>query len=140
MSTDTSFSISAEDEAAVQAVPGRVIAAWADNDADAFAAVFTEDGSMILPGDVYLTGRDAIRSYMTQAYAGPYQGSRVFGRPLAVKHLDDGLALVITQGGVLAPGEVDVPSERAVRASWLLARQDSEWLITAYQNTPVPAS
>lgn len=126
-------------EAAVQEVPGRVMAAWASNDADAFAEVFTEDASLILPGDVYLTSREEIRSFMTAAFAGPYKGTRVFGKPVAVKPLGADAVMMITQGGVMAPGETEVAPERAIRATWVLSRQPSGWLVTAYQNTPVAA-
>jgi uncharacterized protein (TIGR02246 family) len=130
---------SPEDVAAVQQVPARIVAAWADNDADAFADVFAVDGSLILPNDVYLKSREEVRLFMKQAFAGPYAGTRVYGQPLAAKFLADGVALVITQGGVLQPGEEEVAPERAIRASWLLVKQDEEWLLTAYQNTPVQA-
>src|SRR5437763_9904928 len=37
-----------EDEKAVLTVPMRIQAAWAANDADAFAAVFTDNGSLLM--------------------------------------------------------------------------------------------
>ncbi|MEK8107737.1 SgcJ/EcaC family oxidoreductase [Micromonospora sp. M12] len=135
MSNSTTLPLSAEDEAAVRDVPQRIIAAWAAHDADAFAATFTEDGSMILPG-VFHLGRDEIRGFMTQAFAGPYRGTRVTGSPTAVKVLAEDTVLVLTEGGVLAPNETEPAAERAVRASWLLVRRDGRWLLTAYQNSP----
>lgn len=123
------------DHSAVFAVPERIIKAWANNDADMFAETFTEDGSLILPG-VHLTSREEIRAYMTAAYAGPFRGTRVFGEPIGVKYLGDTAAIVVTRGGVLAPGDEEVAPERAIRATWVLSKQDKEWLITSYQNTP----
>lgn len=127
--------MSDDDAQAAQKVIGRIVSAWAKNDADAFADTFTEDGSLILPG-VFLESRDKIRAFMTQAFAGPYKGTNVTGQPLMMKPLADGV-LVITQGGVLMAGETQVAPERAIRASWLLSRKSPEWLIYAYQNTPV---
>jgi uncharacterized protein (TIGR02246 family) len=126
-----------DDVTAIQNVPARIVTAWAENDADAFAAVFAEDGSLILPGDVYLTSREQVREFMAAGFAGPYKGSKVYGEPLAVRPLDGDYALIITRGGVLMPGETEVAAERAIRASWLLTKQGSDWLIAAYQNTPV---
>ncbi|WP_326846091.1 SgcJ/EcaC family oxidoreductase [Streptomyces kaniharaensis] len=61
------------------------------------------------------------------------------GQPLAAKFHGPDFALVVTQGGVLAPGETEVAGERAIRATWMLARQDGGWLIAGYQNTPIHA-
>ncbi|MEU5725670.1 MULTISPECIES: SgcJ/EcaC family oxidoreductase [unclassified Micromonospora] len=136
---DIDAALDNETAAAIQAVPGRIVQAWADNDGAAFAAAFAEDGTLILPG-VFLTGRKEIQGFMSQAYAGPYKGTNVTGTPLAVKQLGEGAALVITQGGVLQPGETEVAPERAIRATWTLVKQGPDWLITAYQNTPLRAS
>ena len=135
MSRNDATALTTEDEKAVREVPNRIMDAWAAHDADAFAAAFTQDATMILPG-VYQQGREAIRGFMAQAFAGPYRDTRVTGTPVALKPLSPGAVLVLTQGGVLAPGEQEPSAERAVRASWLLAKEDGEWLLTAYQNTP----
>ncbi|HEV2450803.1 MAG TPA: SgcJ/EcaC family oxidoreductase [Streptosporangiaceae bacterium] len=127
------------DVAAAQKVMQRIVDAWAAHNGDAFAEVFTPDASLILPGDVYLKNREEIRQYMTKGFAGPYRGTQVTGVPVNVRLLRPDVALLLTDGGVLAPGETEVAPERAVRAAWLLAKQNGDWLITAYQNTPKSA-
>lgn len=128
------------DQAAAVEVPQRIVAAWAEHDHDAFADLFTENAHLILAGDIFLQGREAIRTFMAQAYAGPFKGTRVTGDPLAAKFHGPDFALVVTQGGVLAPGETEVARERAIRATWMLARESGgEWRIAGYQNTPIHA-
>ncbi|MDO8145896.1 MULTISPECIES: SgcJ/EcaC family oxidoreductase [unclassified Isoptericola] len=116
-------------------VPARIIRAWAAHDADAFADVFTEDGTMILPGS-FATGRAAIREFMQRAFAGPYRGTQVSGTPFQVRYLSQDIALMLTEGGVARAGADAVADDDAVRASWLLVREDQGWKLAAYQNSP----
>jgi len=125
------------DEAALATTNQKMIAAWAENDADAFAGIFTEDATMILPGDVHLTSRDEIRTFMEKAYAGPYAGIKVTGRPLSVRRLSNAVAVLTTVGGVLPAGAEELPTEREVRATWVLRKVGTEWLIFAYHNSPI---
>jgi uncharacterized protein (TIGR02246 family) len=136
VTSTTSSGASASDQAAAAAVPQRIVAAWASYDAEAFASVFTEDGTMILPGQ-YRKGHDEIRSFMAAAFAGPYQGTQVTGEPIDVRFLGADSAVVITQGGVLARGETEVPADRAVRAMWVLSKRGGQWQLAAYVNTPL---
>ncbi|SEF33259.1 conserved hypothetical protein [Amycolatopsis pretoriensis] len=137
MSTSNGTSTVATEQAAAAAVPQRIVAAWAGNDAKAFSEVFTEDGTMALPGGIFVKGRAAIQEFMAAGYAGPYKGTRVHGDPVDIRFLGEEAAVVVTVGGVLAPGETEVSPERAVRAIWVLAKQDGAWQLAAYQNTPL---
>jgi uncharacterized protein (TIGR02246 family) len=131
----TTSAISSTDQAEITAVPARMVAAWAEHDADAFADLFTQDGTLVLPG-VYQKGRNEIREFMATAYAGPYQGTRVTGSPIDVKVLADGAVALLTVGGVLAPGETELSDQAAIRASWILVRRDGRWQLAVYQNCP----
>jgi uncharacterized protein (TIGR02246 family) len=126
---------SAADKAAAVAIPQRIVTAWANHDADAFAAVFTEDGSMVLPG-LCKKGRSEIRSFMAEAFSGSYKGTQVTGQPLDVRFFGDESGVIVTEGGVLAPGDTTVAAERAIRASWVVVKQDAKWQLAAYHNCP----
>jgi len=121
--------------AAVAAVPGKIIAAWTAHDAQAFAEVFTADGTMILPG-LYQKGRENIAAFMGAAFQGPYRGSQVTGTPIDLRFLTDDTAVVITKGGVVPAGETELPEGATVRATWVVVKQNGEWLLAAYQNCP----
>lgn len=121
--------------AEIAAVPGRLVSAWAANDAEAFSQLFTQDGTLILPG-VYQKGRDDIRKFMEAGYAGPYKGTTVTGTPLDIKPLGTDAVALLTVGGVLEPGEKEVSTKQAIRAAWILVRDDGTWRLAVYQNCP----
>ncbi|MBV2156598.1 SgcJ/EcaC family oxidoreductase [Kitasatospora sp. SUK 42] len=125
-----------EQEKDVLSVPLRLVAAWARNDAEGVADSFTEDGILILPGDVLKRGREEIRVFMAAAYAGPFKGTGVTGAPVDVRFASDDVALIRTHGGILAPGETEIAEELAVRSTWVVVRTDGEWRLAAYQNSP----
>jgi uncharacterized protein (TIGR02246 family) len=117
-------------------VPLRLVAAWAKNDASGVAGVFTEDGILILPGDVFKNGQDEIRSFMAAAYAGPFKGTGVTGKPVDVRFVGDDVAQLRTHGGILAPGQTEIEPELAVRSTWVCVKRDGQWRLAAYQNSP----
>jgi uncharacterized protein (TIGR02246 family) len=131
---------SSADLAAVVGVVHGIVAAWAEHDADAFAAVFTEDGTMVLPGDVYKRGRGEVRGFMAAAFQGPYRGTQVTGQPLGIRFISADVAVMITEGGVLAPGETEVAPERQIKATWVVVRQGAGWQLAAYHNSPSKAA
>jgi uncharacterized protein (TIGR02246 family) len=90
---------------------------------------------MILPG-LYRKGRDDIRAFMADAFAGPYRGTSVTGDPLELRFLTGESGVLVTLGGVLAAGETEVSTERAARTSWVVVKQDQEWLLALYHNAP----
>lgn len=123
------------DKAAVAGLTQRMVSAWSSHDADAFADLFVESGTMILPG-VFRSGREQIRAFMAGAFANEYKGSQVTGQPLDLRFLTPDVAALLTEGGVLAPGDIEVTGDRAIRATWLAVKHDGEWRLAGYQNTP----
>jgi uncharacterized protein (TIGR02246 family) len=122
------------DAAAAAAVLQRIVRAWADQDGAAFANVFTAEGTMVLPG-LYLKGRDDIRDAMSAAFTGPYKGTQVTGDPLDVR-VDGDLGIIVSYGGVIPADEPSLPDDSAIRATWVVVREDGDWRLAAYQNSP----
>lgn len=125
----------AGDQAAVAFIPRHLAATWQARDADAFADVFTETGTLILPG-VFCKGRRAIGSFIAAAFAGPYYGTRLTARPISIEFFGAQAALLITEGGIVRPGETEAADDWAVRASWTVVKHDSGWSLASYQNSP----
>jgi len=124
------------DAGAIAALTQKVSSSWAAGDADTFASVFVDDGTMILAG-VYCAGRDEVRDFMAKAFDGPYKGTQVTGTPISIRKLGPDVALLLSDGGVIEAGGTEVTEDSQIRASWLAVRQDDgQWLLAAYQNTP----
>ena len=92
-----------------------VYEAWEANDAEAFVADYLDDASVVQLG-VYKKDRQEIRSTMAGGFAGPLKGSRVIDQPRDVRFLNEDTAIVISEGGIVFPGQNAVPSEGTVRA------------------------
>jgi uncharacterized protein (TIGR02246 family) len=126
-------------ETAILQVLTNVYDAWDAHDADAFVAEYTEDASAILPGS-YRSSRDEIRENMRDAFSTYLKGSTTTNKVLDVRFLNEDAAIVITETGVLFPGESAVPDDRLAIASWVLTRREGRWLLAAYQNSPAVAN
>ena len=103
--------------------------------AEAFVADYTDDASVVQPG-VYKKDREEIRATMAAGFAGPLNGSRVAARPVDVRFLTGDTAIVVSEDGIIFPGQDAVASERLVRATWVLVRRDGGWRIASYHNSP----
>jgi uncharacterized protein (TIGR02246 family) len=125
------------DERAALTIGLRIQAAWAANDADAFAAVFAENGSLLMRDD-QLTSRAEIRAYMARGFAGPFRGARVTGWPLEVRFLDDDVAFLVTQGGIVLPTDGQLLPQREIRAVWVIVRRaPGDLELLSHQSSPV---
>lgn len=121
------------DTHAVHDVLARLYRAWAD--ADAFAALYCDDATVVMPGVLHL-GRAATREYMAAAFAGPLRGARGVDDPQNVRIIEGDTAIVVSAAGILMAGEEELPRERERLATWVLTKTDGRWLIAAYTNTP----
>jgi hypothetical protein len=69
--------------------------------------------------------------------SGPLKGSRVIDTPQDVRFVNDETAIVVSEGGILFPGETICPADRMVRATWVIAKRDGRWFVAAYHNSPL---
>ncbi|MFF4214496.1 SgcJ/EcaC family oxidoreductase [Streptomyces sp. NPDC001796] len=124
-----------QDETAISTVLEALYKAWEANDADAFVADYTEDATAILPGS-FRQGREGIRQSMAGGFAGPLKGTKTYNKQIGVRFLGQDGAIVVSESGILFPGETELPAERLVYATWVLEKRDGRWLIAGYHNSP----
>jgi uncharacterized protein (TIGR02246 family) len=125
-----------EKEKAILTVPQLIKEGWARNDGDFFADNFVENGSLLMQ-DEQLTSREQIREFMTAGFAGIYKGARVDGWPLEIRFLADDVAFVVTQGGIILPGETEIAPQREIRAVWIIVKRGDAWKLMSHQSSPV---
>src|ERR1700722_1199621 len=99
------------DQLDVLAVIKAGYSAWEANDADEFVAVYLDDATVVQPG-VHKKNRQEIRATMAAGFGGPLKGSRVVDTPQDVRFVNDETAIVVSEGGIVFPGESACPSDR----------------------------
>lgn len=127
-----------EDETAIQTILDDSYRAWAAGDAAGMVADYTADATAIMPGSLR-DGRDAIHESMAQAFAGPLKATSIYSKQHGLRFVGDGTAIVVSESGILFPGQTEVPDEGKVNATWVLEKRDGSWKIAAYHNSAVRA-
>ena len=113
----------------------RMYAAWTAADADAFAAEYTDDATVVLPGTFH-QGRAAVRDFMANAFTGRLKDTRGIDEPQDIRLVGKDTAIVVSKNAVLMAGEQDAPADRQRVGTWVLTRQDGRWLVAAFTNAP----
>ncbi|WP_020388496.1 SgcJ/EcaC family oxidoreductase [Kribbella catacumbae] len=126
------------DEAAIQAVLADSYKAWEAGDAAGMVANYAEDATAIMTGSLG-DSRDVIRESMAMAFEGPLKGSSTYNKQLSLRFVGRDAAIVISESGILFPGQTEVPESGKVNATWVFEKRDAQWLIVAYHNSPVLA-
>ncbi|WP_412538830.1 SgcJ/EcaC family oxidoreductase [Longispora sp. K20-0274] len=128
----------AADVAAIQAVLVASYKAWEAGDADGMVAHYTEDATAIMTGSLR-GSRDVIRESMALAFAGPLKGTSTYNRQLSLRFVGRDAAIVVSESGILFPGQTEVADAGKVNATWVLEKRGGQWLIAAYHNSPALA-
>lgn len=129
----------AEDQKAVLTVPMRIQHAWELNDPELFAETFAGNGSLLMQ-DTQLTSREQIRSFMEAGFGGPFRGARVRGGPLSVTFLEEDVAVIVSEGGIMLAGESEISDQRKVRVTWVVVRTDGVPRLLSHQSSPLVTS
>lgn len=117
----------------IRAVMRRLNEAWGD--ADAFAAVFTEDAEYVTFDGSMVKGREAIAESHRPLFEGFMRGSRLAGEPPVIRFLTPDVALVHGKGAVIQRRQQRA-SRRAISTQTnVLVKQDGRWQIAAFHNT-----
>ncbi|KDN22939.1 SgcJ/EcaC family oxidoreductase [Amycolatopsis rifamycinica] len=132
--------MSATAEADVRDVLGRLVDAWNSGDAAAYGRLFTEDADYVTYFGRNLPGRETIEGSHRALFEGPLKGSKLtgsLGGEAKVRFVRPDVAVVVVGGGSSLTGSEVADAGRESTVSFVLVREEGEWLITAFQNTRV---
>ena len=127
----------AADESAVRALVQKCIEGWNKGSGEAFAAQFAEDADFVVGNGTHLKGRKQNASNHQQIFDTFFKGTRLRLQVKSIRFLRPDVALVHTLSNVLKPGESDAPPEPAFIQAWTVSKHGNEWLVDAFQNTPI---
>ena len=127
----------AADEAAIRALLQKCIEGWNKGSGEAFAAQFAEDSDFVSANGMHIKGRKQNASHHQQIFDTFFKGTRLWAQVKSVRFLRPDVALLHTQGTILRPGESDASPEPASIQTLTVSKHGNEWLVDAFQNTPI---
>jgi uncharacterized protein (TIGR02246 family) len=101
-------------------------------------ADYTADATAIMTGSLR-DSRDEIRKNMALSFEGPLKGTSTHNEQLSIRFVGRDGAIVISESGILFPGQTEVADAGKVYCTWVFEKRDGRWLIAAYHNSPVLA-
>lgn len=113
----------------------RLLDAWNQRDADAFADLFAVQGHAIGYDGSPMDGREAIRSSL-EAIFEDHAPARYVGKVRGVESLSGESALLRAVAGMVPPGQTELNPAVNTMQTLVAIKRDGQWRIALYQNTP----
>lgn len=123
------------DEAAVRDLHRDLLENWSKRDANAFAALFEEDGSQVGFDGSQVNGRSDIASHLRQIFA-DHQTATYVWKVREVRFLTADTAILRAVVGMVPPGRSELnPATNAIQ-SLVAVKRSGAWKIALFHNTP----
>lgn len=121
----------------LRAKVNKYIASWDTHDAAVLAGHFTFDADMIMGNEPILGDRPAIQGWWRDYFAVQEPGRGLTIEVLSARAITSDVALlnVRTTTGGRTPQGLELPARKA-RGTWVLVRQEGNWLISAMRGMP----
>ena len=120
---------------AVRRLYEELIAGWNERRGEAFATGFAPDGAVVGFDGSELEGRDAIAAEMERIFA-DHATAPYVTRVRSIRLLSQEAAVLRAVVGMIPPGQSDLEPARNAHQTLVAAKQDGEWRIVLFQNTP----
>ena len=124
-----------QNESVIAELYHQLLDAWNRRDAAGFAARFTTDGSIVGFDGSPINGRAEIESHLRPIFA-DHPTAAYVSKIREVRFLSPETALLRAVAGLIPPGQHDINSATNAIQSLVAVKQDGDWRIALYQNTP----
>ena len=109
--------------------------AWNKRDAQAFAALYEEDGNQIGFDGSQMNGQAEIETHLRQIFADHMTATYV-GKVREIRFLNDETAMLRSVAGMIPHGQTDInPATNAIQ-SLVAVKRGGQWKVALFHNTP----
>ena len=122
-------------ERAVRELYARLIAAWNSRNARDYALAFAEDANLVGYDGSEVQGRSEIGSHISAIFS-HHQTASYVTLVREVRRITDDVWLLRAEVGMTPPGKDELNPERNAVQVLVAVRQDGDWRVTLFQNTP----
>ncbi|MBO4165357.1 SgcJ/EcaC family oxidoreductase [Micromonospora antibiotica] len=119
---------------AIRALFDRLMKAWTDNDAVAYADCFTEDSDYVSYDGTRAVGRVPMQEAHDRLFRGVLAGSALVGGIESIRYVSPDVAVIHGTASVLMPWRSTLPKRRLSRQTLVAIRAQDGWRFTALHN------
>jgi uncharacterized protein (TIGR02246 family) len=123
------------EEAAIAALYEELITGWNNRDGDRFAASFTDGGTVIGFDGSEENGRLPIAAEMKRVFQ-DHETAAYVAKVSSIRLLSADVAVLRAMAGMIPAGQADLMPDRNAHHTLLGVKQNEEWRIALFQNTP----
>ena len=125
-----------QDRQAIVSIVQSVEDGWNRGDGAGFAAPFAEEADYVVVNGMHAKGRKEIGEGHQRIFDTFYKGSRNELRVESVRFIRPDLAVAHVHAHLRVPHEGG-EREAQGRSTWVLLKEEGEWKVEAFQNTPI---
>ena len=123
------------DEVQVEALYKKLLDSWNNRDAAEFAGLFADDGNIIGFDGSQANGQREIYYHISQVF-GNHKTASYISIIKEIRFLSDDVAVLRAVAGMVPPGKSDIKPEVNAIQTFIAQKQDDEFRIALFQNTP----
>ena len=123
------------DQIKIEELHKKLLTCWNKQDAKGMASLFTEDGNIIGFDGSQNNGRKEIEFEMQKIFSSHQTASFVW-KVREVRFLGSEVGLLRAAAGMVPRGENGIMPARNVIQSLIAVREDNDWKIALFHNTP----